>query len=100
NQWIGNRLPRWRAMRAAGAPIALGTDSLASCQTLDVLADVAVLARDGADPTWLLEAATRTSTLGLPPGPWIEVGDTARWLRDPTAWLAFEAESAPVRRLS
>jgi aminodeoxyfutalosine deaminase len=103
NLHIGGRLPRWRAMRAAGCRIALGTDSLASCDSLDVLADVAVLARDGAEPAWLLDAATRggASALGLAePCGWIEVGDDARFLRDPFAWLAFEGAGAPTRRLA
>ena len=103
NLHIGGRLPRWRAMRAAGCRIALGTDSLASCDSLDVLADVAVLARDGAEPAWLVGAATRggATALGLAaPAGWIEVGDTARFLRDPFAWLAFEGADAPVERLS
>jgi cytosine/adenosine deaminase-related metal-dependent hydrolase len=101
NLHIGGRLPRWRAVRAAGCRVSLGTDSLASCDSLDVLADVAVLARDGAEPAWLIDAATRGEPLGFPePAGWIETGDAARFLRDPLAWLAFEGHSAPVRRLA
>jgi len=102
NLHIGGRLPPWRALRAAGARVALGSDSLASADSLDVLADAAVLARDGAEPAWLVDAATRAgaAALGLPAPPgWIEVGDSARFLRDPLAWLAFEGAGAPVRRL-
>lgn len=102
NLHIGGRLPRWRAVRQAGCAIALGTDSLASCPSLDVLGEVAVLARDGADPAWLLEAATaggsRRLGFGPPPG-WIVVGDGAAALTDPIAWVAHEGHAAPVRRL-
>jgi cytosine/adenosine deaminase-related metal-dependent hydrolase len=103
NLAIGGRLPRWRAAREASCRVALGTDSLASTASLDLLADVAVLARDGADPAWLLEAATiggaRALGLWMPPG-WIEVGDCAASLTDPIAWLAFEGEQARRRRLA
>ena len=40
-------------MRAAGLRVALGTDSLASSPTLDVLGDVQALARAGVDRGWL-----------------------------------------------
>jgi cytosine/adenosine deaminase-related metal-dependent hydrolase len=103
NLAIGGRLPRWRAAREAGCRVALGTDSLASAPSLDLLGDVAALARAGADPAWLIDAATvggaRALGLWMPPG-WIELGDTAAALRDPIAWVAFEGEQAPRRGLA
>ena len=103
NVHIGGRLPDWRAVRQAGCQVALGTDSLASCASLDVLTDVAMLARDGADPDWLLDAAGAggSTRLGFgPPAGWIAIGDHAATLTDPVRWVAFEGKDAPVTRLA
>lgn len=43
NGYIVGKLPRLDALLAAGIPLAIGTDSLASCPSLAPLADVAVL---------------------------------------------------------
>jgi aminodeoxyfutalosine deaminase len=103
NLTIGGRPPRWRAAREAGCRVAVGTDSLASSPSLDVLADVAALARDGAEASWLVDAATvgGARALGLYSSPgWIEIGDAAATLRDPVAWVAFEGEAAATRRIA
>jgi aminodeoxyfutalosine deaminase len=111
NLHIGGRLPPVDGIRAAGLRAALGTDSLASCPTLDVLGDVQCLARAGVDPAWLLRAATSggadamnaphlgTLAVGARPG-LLAVGDDAHGLRDPIAWLAHEGADAPVKRVA
>lgn len=111
NLHIGGRLPPVDGIRAAGLRAALGTDSLASCPTLDVLGDVQVLARAGVDAAWLVRAATLGGAeamaaphlgalaVGMRPG-LIAVGDDARGLRDPIAWLAHEGADAPVERIA
>lgn len=48
NAWIGGHAPPVAALLAAGVEPALGTDSLASCASLDVLEEAALLGRRGA----------------------------------------------------
>ncbi|WP_373046391.1 amidohydrolase family protein [Vulgatibacter sp.] len=77
NLHIGGRLPDLRAIRAAGIPYVLGTDSLASTPDHDLLGEVAVLAEDFPDvpADELLEAATTrgAQVLGLTRHPWVRV---------------------------
>lgn len=62
NEHIEGRTPPLAAMRAAGLRPALGTDSLASCASLDVLADAKLLAaRFPEVPTWELVAMATDS---------------------------------------
>ncbi len=60
NLHLGGVLPDVNALAEAGVPLALGTDSLASCPDLDVLAEVAEGIARVADlePTWWLNLAT------------------------------------------
>jgi aminodeoxyfutalosine deaminase len=111
NQHISGRLPPVGGIRAAGLRAALGTDSLASCPTLDVLGDVQALARAGVEPEWLVRAATAGGaeavaaphlgalSVGKRPG-LVLLGDDARGLRDPLAWIAHEGADAAARRLA
>ncbi len=111
NLHIGKKLPPVARLRAAGLDAALGTDSLASAPSLDVLADVQALARAGVEPAWLIAAATEGGARALDK-PWLGAlavgkrpglvvfGDRARSLADPIAWLAHEAADAPARRVA
>jgi cytosine/adenosine deaminase-related metal-dependent hydrolase len=110
NLHIGKRLPPVGGIRAAGLRVALGTDSLASCPTLDVLGDVQTLARAGVDPEWLVRAATAGGatamgaahlgalSVGKRPG-LIAIGDDQQGVRDPFEWIAHEGADAPVERI-
>jgi len=62
NLHIGGQLPDVPALLAAGIPLALGTDSLASCADLDVLGEVRTL--HGAFPAVPIETWLRAATEG------------------------------------
>jgi cytosine/adenosine deaminase-related metal-dependent hydrolase len=111
NLHIGARLPPVEGVRAAGLRAALGTDSLASSPSLDVLGEVQALARAGVDPTWLLRAATAggAEAMGAPelgalavgkqPG-LIAVGEDVRGVSDAPRFVAHEGADVPVRRIA
>jgi cytosine/adenosine deaminase-related metal-dependent hydrolase len=111
NLHIGGRLPPTGGIRAAGLRVALGSDSLASSPTLDVLGDVQALARAGVEPEWLVRAATvggatalgaahlGALSVGKRPG-LIALGDDQQGVRDPMTWIAHEGADAPVRRIA
>lgn len=67
NLWIEGRLPPLAEVRAAGIAAALGTDSLASNASLDVLADAKLLAERFPDvPAWeLVRMATANGATAL-----------------------------------
>lgn len=77
NLHIGGRLPDLRAIRAAGIPWVLGTDSLASTPDHDLLGEVQLLAEDFPEIPGdeLLAAATVSGAkaLGLKAHPWVRV---------------------------
>jgi cytosine/adenosine deaminase-related metal-dependent hydrolase len=67
NLWVGAGSPRLSHFFASGAPVAIGTDSLASAPTLnmfDELAEVRRLTPELAAPT-LLDSATRRGATAL-----------------------------------
>ncbi len=67
NEWVGVGLPPLSRYYAAGIPVAVGTDSLASAPTLNVFDELAAMRRvapDVAAPT-LLESATRVGAEAL-----------------------------------
>jgi cytosine/adenosine deaminase-related metal-dependent hydrolase len=69
NLRLGLGLPRLEAMQAAGVRLCLGTDSLASAESLDLMEDVAVLRKafPSVEPATLVTMATAggASALGL-----------------------------------
>ncbi|AKU89834.1 amidohydrolase family protein [Vulgatibacter incomptus] len=77
NLHIGGRLPDLRAIRAAGVPYALGTDSLASTPDHDLLGEVRALAKAFPEiPLGELLAAATTggaAALGLRSHPWVRI---------------------------
>jgi cytosine/adenosine deaminase-related metal-dependent hydrolase len=81
NAWVGAGLPRLTHFYAAGMPVAIGTDSLASAPTLNLFDELAEMRRIAPDvaASALLDSATRVgaSALGfgaehgtLSPGKW------------------------------
>lgn len=67
NEFLGNGVPPLALLLGHGVPLALGTDSLASCASLDVLEDARFLARrfPRVPGAALLHALTRGGALAL-----------------------------------
>jgi cytosine/adenosine deaminase-related metal-dependent hydrolase len=67
NLWVGAGMPRVSRFYAAGVPVAIGTDSLASVASLNMFDELAELRRIAPDVTAasLLESATRVGAEAL-----------------------------------
>lgn len=67
NEYLGNGVPPLERLLAAGVSVALGTDSLASCASLDVLDDARFLARrfPRVAAARIVEALTRNGAQAL-----------------------------------
>ena len=103
NLWIGGRLPDVPGLIEAGVLLCLGTDSLASCDSLDVLEEIPVLAEAFPDvpPELWLGLATHggARALGVPWGriqPGVAPGLV---LLAGVGELASLCASAPVERI-
>jgi cytosine/adenosine deaminase-related metal-dependent hydrolase len=92
NEFLGHGVPPLALLLGSGVPIALGTDSLASCPSLDVLEDARLLARKfpRVPGTEILHALTRGGAvaLGFP-----ELGEIRPGALAPFAALSFEGAS-------
>jgi cytosine/adenosine deaminase-related metal-dependent hydrolase len=100
NRRLGVGIPNLPAMLAAGVRVCLGTDSLASAESLDLMADVAAVraAFPELDPATIVRMATQGGALalGLPDLGAIEPGKRAALAyaradvepKDPLAFLA------------
>jgi cytosine/adenosine deaminase-related metal-dependent hydrolase len=110
NRTIGVGLPPVAALRAAGVPLALGTDSLASAPSLDLAEEMAALQRElpGLEPAFIVHMATAggARALGRPQLGTLDPGRRAALafapadasLRSPEAFLT--SGEARVRRVS
>lgn len=66
NRWVGAGDPPLDAFFASGAPVALGTDSLASVDSLDMFAELAAARRiSSVSDATLIESATRGGAVAL-----------------------------------
>ena len=108
NEYLGNGVPPLALLLGSGVSIALGSDSLASCASLDVLDDARLLVRrfPRVPQNALLHALTRggAMALGFPDLGEIRIGASARLAqlsfdgavpKDPIAFLL--GDSAPAR---
>jgi cytosine/adenosine deaminase-related metal-dependent hydrolase len=70
NEWVGGGIPRLTHFYAAGVPVAIGTDSLASTPSLSVFDELAEMRRIAPDisAASLLDSATRTGANALGQG--------------------------------
>jgi len=107
NEFLGNGVPPLAMLLGSGIALALGTDSLASCASLDVLEDARVLSRrfPRVPKSILLHALTRGGALALGFERLGEItkGAAARFATlsfdgpapaDPAAFILHEAVSA------
>lgn len=110
NAFLGNGVPPLALLMGNGVRIALGTDSLASCASLDVLEDARLLARTfpRVPKPAILHALTKggCEALGFPDLGEIRIGARARFATlpfagdapaDPVAFVLNEA--VPARRV-
>jgi cytosine/adenosine deaminase-related metal-dependent hydrolase len=67
NEWVGGGIPRVAHFYAEDIPVAIGTDSLASCPSLNIFDELAELRRIAPDvaAASLLESATRVGAQAL-----------------------------------
>jgi cytosine/adenosine deaminase-related metal-dependent hydrolase len=108
NRRLGVRVPPVPAMLAAGVRVAIGTDSLASANSLDLMEDIALLHRDypEIDPARLVRMATDggAQALGLSELGTLEPGKRAALAyapadstpQDPLAFLVSSVRVGPV----
>jgi aminodeoxyfutalosine deaminase len=109
NLHVGGRLADLPRLLAAGIPLAVGTDSLASCPSLSPLAELAALARAFPDvpADRLLQLAWNGPAVGAPAVGRLAPGTAPGLLAaplaglrpaDPAAWLlgTFGAEERPL----
>ncbi len=110
NLHVGGRLPDLPRLLAAGVPLAIGTDSLASSPSLSPLAELAALsaAFPQVSPSRLLELAWNGAAVGAPTVGRLAAGKAPGLLAAPLArarpdgperWLLsdFQASGQPLR---
>jgi cytosine/adenosine deaminase-related metal-dependent hydrolase len=113
NRYIGGRLPRLPALLAAGVPLAVGSDSLASSPSLAPLAELALLRREFPEipAARLLPLAWNGAAVGAPHVGRLEPGSAPGLLAaplgkarpaDPVEWLVstFGVEERPFTWLA
>jgi cytosine/adenosine deaminase-related metal-dependent hydrolase len=111
NEFLGNGVPPLALLLGNGVRLALGTDSLASCASLDVLEDARLLARSfpRVPKNAILHALTRGGALALG---FDDLGEIRAGVRARFAAVAFEgappgdpvalllADAAPARSVA
>ena len=93
NEFLGNGVPPLAMLLGSGIAIALGTDSLASCASLDVLEDARLLSRrfPRVPKSILLHALTRGGALALG---FNRLGEIAPGASARLATIPFEGDAA------
>jgi cytosine/adenosine deaminase-related metal-dependent hydrolase len=92
NGWVGGGVPPVSRFYGAGVPVAIGTDSLASTDTLNMFDELAALRRlaPEVDAARLLESATRIGAEALGFGQHYGTISEGRWARFATVDLPPE----------